>query len=90
MPDVHRTGRVGRHELHDDPLRCGGPRTSEALTRGKYGGEGGSVPSIGQEQVEKTGSGDLETLELLPEALGQSLAKALGQLTRWGASGGRE
>ncbi len=90
VPDVHWTGRIGRHELHDDPLGRARPRASEALAGGEYRGQGGAVPRVGEEQVQEAGSGHLETLELLAETLSQCLAEALGQLARRGAGRGRE
>src|SRR6185437_3771847 len=63
---------------------------TEALIGGEHRRERGPVPAVGEEQVQEAGSRDLEALELLAEALGQSIAESLRQLTRRRARDGSE
>ncbi len=90
MAHVHRTRRVGRDELDDDPLTgCHTPAT-EALPRRQQLAQRSAVPGVGQEQVQEAGARDLEALQLLTQTLVQQLAEMLCQLARLRAHGRRE
>ena len=84
-------GPVGLAETYST-LTFSGARRAAApvVTRGDDLPRGAHVPGVGEEDVQEAGTGDLDAVDRIAEALGQPRAEALGDLPRRRAQRGRE
>ena len=90
MTHVHRPGRVGGHELDQNPLARQIPAGIERRPRGKHIGESRDQPRVGEKQVEKSRPGNLESLKARAEPRLQGTPEKLGNLAGGGVEASRQ
>src|SRR5262245_21099717 len=74
--------RIGRYELHQDPLRPLRGNATELIARVEQGGEALAMPTVGKEDVHEARSCDLDALGTRPQAGSELLAQQPGDLPR--------
>ena len=77
-----RAGRIGRHELDEDPHARVGTAGAEPLAGLEHGAQRIAVPAVRQRQVEESRAGDLIRGQRVAQQPGQRLPHALGDLPR--------
>ena len=85
-----RPGRVGRHELDQDPLRGIGPAGAEPLAGAEHRPQRPPQPGVGHEQVQEARARHLPAVEVLAQRRLELGSDPLGDLAGRRAQHGRQ